>query len=233
MRKKNLFPTIIASIMLAATWSMAFVLIFSPYHIGHIFAWLFFGGKMLMILMTLISLATHPTTGWRLFVGRYLFDQQHLAHGIEQAFLRSVWELPQLLLGYCYAQLRNITGHIKKVEYLGGVTYAIDDGRGDHIYKGMSLSCFINVWLTCPLGTDFEHSVRHSCGQILMHEYGHTKDSLRLGWLYLFIVGLPSLISVSLQGIGKHRHKDLYAEKWADRHAQRYFGERIHDLEES
>ena len=231
MKKENTLPTLIASIILAATWVGAFLLLFSPLRLGKIFAWIFLGGKGLTILMTLVSLATHPSTGWRLFVGRYLFDQQHLTHGIEQALLRFVWELPQLLLGYCYAQLRNITGHIKRVEYLGGATYAIDDGRGDWCYKGISLSCFINIWLTNTVNTDFEYAVRHSFGQILMHEYGHTKDSLRLGWLYLFIVGLPSLISAYLQGIRGHRHKDLYAEKWANRHAQRYFGEKIHDLE--
>lgn len=229
MRTKNLILRLIASLVLSATWVSAFLLVSSTSHLARIIGWVFLSGKALMALMTILGIATHPVTGWRIFMGRYQFDTCHFPQGLAQAILRFIWELPQLSLGYCYAQIRNIFGHIKRVDYLGGATYVIDDGRGDFIYKGMSLSCFINIWLTNYVGPNFEHDVRYSFGQILMHEFGHTKDSIRLGWLYLFIVGLPSLISVNIQG-ERHLHKDLYAEKWANRHAQRYFGIEMYDL---
>lgn len=53
---------------------------------------------------------------------------------------------------------------------------------------------------------------------ILKHEYGHTRQSLYLGWLYLFAVGIPSLCLFWWR-----RHKRLsltwyhskYPENWA------------------
>ena len=55
----------------------------------------------------------------------------------------------------------------------------------------------------------------------LKHEYGHTLQSYRLGWLYLLVIGLPSIIWAG--GFKKYRKKtgksyySLYTEKWADR----------------
>lgn len=53
---------------------------------------------------------------------------------------------------------------------------------------------------------------------VLCHEWGHTRQSLYLGWLYLLIIGLPSLIWASLYDYGwKMSYYDFYTEKWADR----------------
>lgn len=53
------------------------------------------------------------------------------------------------------------------------------------------------------------------------HEYGHMKQSLMLGPLYLFTVGIPSIIWAGLYGTlipkthnGYYR---FYTERWADR----------------
>lgn len=50
------------------------------------------------------------------------------------------------------------------------------------------------------------------------HEYGHTRQSLYLGPLYLFVVGIPSLLWACWYR--KHKRGSYYAfytEKWADR----------------
>ena len=58
---------------------------------------------------------------------------------------------------------------------------------------------------------------------ILVHEYGHTIQSLILGPLYLIIIGLPSLIWASSKRFIKYRKKtgvkytSFYPEKWANR----------------
>ena len=67
---------------------------------------------------------------------------------------------------------------------------------------------------------------RHSPFNIYRHEYGHTVDSQRWGWLYLPVVGLGSLVSQAL-GLNprvRHRHEDFWAERRADRLGERYFG---------
>ena len=64
--------------------------------------------------------------------------------------------------------------------------------------------------------------------RILIHEYGHTIQSLILGPLFLLVAGLPSLLWCALPWCKKMRkskhisYYSFYTEKWADR-----LGERI------
>lgn len=51
------------------------------------------------------------------------------------------------------------------------------------------------------------------------HEYGHNKQSKYLGWLYLIIIGLPSILWATLKRIGLFKNKNyywFYTEKWAN-----------------
>lgn len=50
----------------------------------------------------------------------------------------------------------------------------------------------------------------------LRHEYGHYRQSLRLGWLYIIIVIIPFLLGLSL-GMLKRGGQCFYTESWADR----------------
>lgn len=58
---------------------------------------------------------------------------------------------------------------------------------------------------------------------MLDHEYGHSIQSLILGPLYLFVVGIPSYIWCNLPYFTKKRrekniaYSSLYCEKWADK----------------
>ena len=53
------------------------------------------------------------------------------------------------------------------------------------------------------------------------HEYGHYQQSLRLGWLWIFVIGIPSLIWAGC--FQKYRRKNkisyysFYTEKWANK----------------
>ncbi|MBQ1405359.1 MAG: hypothetical protein II382_07500 [Oscillospiraceae bacterium] len=57
---------------------------------------------------------------------------------------------------------------------------------------------------------------------LLAHEYGHTIQSLILGPLYLFVIGLPSLLWAGLPVFQRRRHDrhvsyySFYPEKWAN-----------------
>ena len=53
----------------------------------------------------------------------------------------------------------------------------------------------------------------------LRHEQGHQKQSLYLGWLYLPVIGLPSILWASMKCCGLFNDKSyywFYTEKWAD-----------------
>ncbi len=54
----------------------------------------------------------------------------------------------------------------------------------------------------------------------LKHEYGHTMQSLYLGWSYLVVVGIPSLARSIIWGLFKLnglRYYKGYPENWANR----------------
>ena len=56
---------------------------------------------------------------------------------------------------------------------------------------------------------------------VLKHEQGHQKQSKILGWLYLPVVGIPSIIWAGCFGWYRKKHNvsyyDFYTEKWADK----------------
>ena len=59
--------------------------------------------------------------------------------------------------------------------------------------------------------------------RLLRHEYGHTVQSLMLGPLFLFIIGIPSFMWASLPAFKRRRREkkinyySFYPEKWADK----------------
>ena len=63
--------------------------------------------------------------------------------------------------------------------------------------------------------------------RLLAHEYGHTIQSLLLGPLYLFVIGLPSFLwalpfASHYRAGRKIPYSALYTEKWADRNGARF-----------
>lgn len=109
------------------------------------------------------------------------------------------WELPQNLLGLL---LRAI--------YKGNdSTYESSlVRRSTKMRGGISLGKYIivNQWAS---------------KDTIKHEYGHCKQSKYLGWLYLLVIGLPSLIWASMYGTvvkpTKNGYSRFYTEKWADK----------------
>ena len=63
--------------------------------------------------------------------------------------------------------------------------------------------------------------------ELLVHEYGHTIQSLVLGPLYLLVIGLPSLLWATLPKYQKKRMKGLpYSAFWTESSANR-LGEKV------
>lgn len=155
----------------------------------------------------------------RVVMGLFLFDTALPYRGMWQRLLRWWWELPQVMCGMLIALVRIVLGKAHRVESYHGVVYVIEEGRGDGRLMGVTLGCVVNIWLHGRLGEDFHYEVEHRQQGLLKHEFGHTVDSLRLGPMYLLVVGLPSLVSAALDGKFGHNHKDFYTEHWADRNA--------------
>ena len=218
-------PRNIAYTLIATTWVVAFILLLGNDIVGRVGAVVFLAFKGATIAFTLMAMARNRRLAWQVFCGRYRFAP-HFILGVSQAITRFTWELPQFSLSYMIAQVRVLCGYVDRVDTLEGITYVTCCHRKEHAYTGMSLGCFVQMWMPVEIKTDFEHYARRYAGRMLLHEYGHTFDSQRLGWLYLPVVGLPSLVSqwLELAGLFHHRHDNLYAERWANRHADKHFG---------
>ena len=56
---------------------------------------------------------------------------------------------------------------------------------------------------------------------VLLHEFGHTIQSRYLGWLWIFIIGIPSALHwLWFQYYGRkhgYNYYNFYTEKWADK----------------
>lgn len=107
------------------------------------------------------------------------------------------WCLPQTLLGF-----------ILKLIYKGkkrGNVYIYENKNGS-----ISLGKYV---LLCE-----EHSKDN---YVIAHELGHQKQSFILGWFYLLVIGLPSLIWANCFEKYRSKHNksyyDFYTEKWANK----------------
>ena len=49
------------------------------------------------------------------------------------------------------------------------------------------------------------------------HEYGHARQSLYLGPLYLLVIGIPSILWAAFYNGTAYGYYQFYTEKWADR----------------
>lgn len=118
-------------------------------------------------------------------------------------FLLTLWQLPQCLVGAVLA-----------LYYRGEVTrYTLQGVYSAWVFcspkqeNGISLGCFVIL----PKRPDYES---------IWHELGHCIQSLLLGWLYLPVIGLPSLIHAVFHKGGNYRH--FFTEKWADKIQAKY-----------
>ena len=114
-----------------------------------------------------------------------------------------LWELPQVVLGSIFLVLlgKKVSG---RQFYRDISIYYIKDFPG-----GISLSWFI-----------FLDSDERENSRVVKHEYGHSKQSLYLGWLYLIIAGIPSITRAVIWRLFKLEREKYYTafpENWADR----------------
>lgn len=117
-----------------------------------------------------------------------------------------IWQLPQNLLGLLLIWLYNP----ERMHELA---------NGNQIYfsvrmkKGISLGKYSIVNIN-----HYRHDINESLKRdTVRHEaIGHAKQSRMLGWAYLLVIGLQSLLHAALCKCKSHKYHDMWFEKWAD-----------------
>ncbi len=108
-----------------------------------------------------------------------------------------LWQLPQNLLGLCFLLFCG------KERYVG-------DYNGKRVYYHPLMPSSWGEGIS--LGNYIFHDSSTWNEPVIRHEYGHCRQSIRLGPLYLLVIGLPSLIYAA-----GHFNGGLYTETWADK----------------
>ena len=124
-------------------------------------------------------------------------------------FFTILWQFPQLLFGLIVWFITSKKICTKNVFINDKKTVWVKIGYCPWNFKtGLCLGSFIFV----PENAD---------DNILLHESGHSIQSIYLGWFYLFIIGIPSFVWACLYKIPainkRWSYYDFYTEKWADK----------------
>ena len=112
-----------------------------------------------------------------------------------KSLLSYIWQLPQHGLGLLLRAIYRGTD----TEYEGAIVR-----RSLQMQGGISLGRYIIV-------------NRYASRKTIMHEYGHCRQSQMLGWLYLLVIGLPSILHAAICRCKRHSYYDYWCEKWADK----------------
>ena len=109
--------------------------------------------------------------------------------------------------------------------FIGFIAFLFLVGKPHYRYKGSIVTVVKGSWGGISLGAfifiDTEITKDDApASAFVNHEFGHTLQSTVLGPLYLFIIGLPSMIWAGLfEGYRKRKgvsYYDFYTERWAD-----------------
>lgn len=110
-------------------------------------------------------------------------------------FLLYLWQLPQNVIGWVLSLFAEHKINIGDVQ-----VYTAKWMQG-----GISLGQYVLV-------KTFDATT-------VRHEYGHSIQSKKLGWFYLLVIGLPSIVHAVVWRCSKKRwnYYAFYTEKWADK----------------
>lgn len=109
-----------------------------------------------------------------------------------KSFLLYIWQLPQNLAGLLVLLITKANKNL----YYGVYTWKY--------LSGVCLGNYIFLYKVVP-SIDVKH------------ERGHQKQSKYLGWFYLVIIGLPSLIGNLIYRVHPFDYYNQPWEKWADK----------------
>ena len=135
--------------------------------------------------------------------------------------------LPYILIQCTWGIIQTIAGFVMFLISTGS-NHAWYNGAVATFWNkpfGISLGLFIFI----PPKARFYNSEKYIFSdeeiqsRLLVHEYGHTYQSLILGPLYFLVAGLPSVIWGMVKRPGRS-YFSFYAEKWANHLGEKHTG---------
>lgn len=129
--------------------------------------------------------------------------------------LLKFWQLPQSVIGtivqYVYMHMKGDKVQVGMPLVNSHPQYLIAAVFSSRMQGGISLGDTI----TLP------HSYSYTT---LVHEKGHCLQSLLLGWFYLPIIGIPSILWASWHTLTKSKrdYYSFFTERWANKLADKY-----------
>lgn len=114
------------------------------------------------------------------------------------------WQLPQSIIGWIMILYFLIVGKVKFLKYHNHA----------FIFTANKMNGSISLGTVIILCTNHSKS-----NPTIQHELGHVKQSHYLGWLYLFVIGIPSICwAANHGGLGETRdYYSFYTEHWANK----------------
>lgn len=121
--------------------------------------------------------------------------------------LQILWQLPQSIIGWGMLLYFMIVGKVVPIYYYKE-TFVFEASK---MRGGISLGTIIIV------------SPNSNCNSTIRHEFGHVVDSKRFSWLYLIIIGIPSIIwAATYRKLGAKNYYQFYTERRANNNGNTY-----------
>lgn len=127
--------------------------------------------------------------------------------------LMILWQLPQMVLAWLFWAFFCL----KDGAAAYGVWVVSDGGR-------MARVCVVNLgrrgaftlgdWIFFDRKWYTDGGVKIPTMDGIRHELGHVRQSAALGWLYLIVIALPSVVCTA---VAPNLVRGFYMERWADR----------------
>ncbi len=122
---------------------------------------------------------------------------------------------------------------------IGAVIFLLLAGHEHRVYRccivtGWGRSDSVSLGLFVFLSESLEGRYRE---EVLIHEYGHTIQSLMLGVIYPFVISIPSAVWCLFPYFIKRRERtgisyySFYPERWANRLGRKVTGEHLSMIE--
>jgi len=140
-------------------------------------------------------------------------------HDSAYVIAQTIWGFPQTLIGLAVLLVHRDRPHFR---YHGAIVTTWNS------HKALSSGPFVFM-----NGSGNALEAKRSIDEsLLVHEYGHTIQSLILGPLYLPIIGLPSVVWLNLPGFKRWRRRTetSYYSFFTERSAN-YLAERVLNLQ--
>lgn len=118
-----------------------------------------------------------------------------------------LWQLPQSIIGWGMLLYFMIVGKVKPIYYY----------KETFVFEASKMRCGIS------LGTIIIVSPNSNCNSTIRHAFGHVVDSKRFSWLYLIIIGIPSIIwAATYKKLGAKNYYQFYTERRANNNGDKY-----------